>query len=163
MLSFKKLFSKKPDTDSAKPLWEARPARSERSEILLRNDFGVNLRFSLYGEISRPEEYYKSLSIELGEELMPEGLPKKSSLSCHACTLDGHRALRLHVDVPTFDSSDRQYDSWHFLLLFKGAKPGTVSGLYSRGGYQVADVLLCKTLTEAPEEIYKLLRQAKVI
>ena len=42
----------------------------------------------------------------------------------------GRKALRLTLDIPTFDSGDRESDSWHTLYLMPGKARGCVDGIY---------------------------------
>ena len=50
---------------------------------------------------------------------------------------NGKTAVGFFLDIPTFDSGDRQYDSWHALYLWAGELPGSVDGAYCGGGYDL--------------------------
>lgn len=47
--------------------------------------------------------------------------------------------VRLSLSIPTFDSSDREYDSWHDLFLLQEHN-GIIRAVYCTGGYRVAHV-----------------------
>ena len=49
--------------------------------------------------------------------------------------------------IPTFDSSDREYDSWHDLYLLQ-EKNGIIRAVYCTGGY-------CVSRIEGYAEVYK--------
>lgn len=57
---------------------------------------------------------------------------------------NGEKAYYLHEDVPTFDSSDRDYDSDHVLYLIP--KNGMFDGLYVCYGYEVSEVLYYRNI-----------------
>lgn len=56
--------------------------------------------------------------------------------------------------IPTFDSSDRDYDSWHKLYLLQ-EKDGTIRAIYCRGGYSIAKVEGYAEVYEYPEYLEK--------
>lgn len=51
---------------------------------------------------------------------------------------DGYypKVVRLSKDIPTFDSEDREYDSWHDLYLVQETN-GNIHAVYCTGGYRV--------------------------
>lgn len=63
--------------------------------------------------------------------------------------------LALRLDVPTFDSSDRQYDSRHTLFLFHSWTD--VSAVYCKEGYEICELYILNTLTAVSSEIHVLL------
>lgn len=50
------------------------------------------------------------------------------------------KVVRLIKDVPTFDSGDREYDSWHDLYLVQ-KKRGNVFAVYCKGGYRISEII----------------------
>ena len=54
---------------------------------------------------------------------------------------DGYypRVVRLSKDIPTFDSGDREYDSWHDLYLVQ-EQSGNIHAVYCTGGYRIATI-----------------------
>ena len=43
------------------------------------------------------------------------------------------KIVRLSLRIPTFDSRDREYDSWHDLYLLQG-RNGKIRAVYCTGG-----------------------------
>lgn len=71
----------------------------------------------------------------------------------------GKRALAIHVSVPTFDFSDREWDSYRKLFLVpKGNK---IEGYLVFGGYKIAKVVAYKGIYCADKETKKLLNRVK--
>ena len=78
--------------------------------------------------------------------------------------LDGGRtALAFTLDIPTFDSGDREYDSWHTLYLLPGRQAGTVDGYYCTGGYKLAHAVYCCKLRSVSARIWTLLTEQGVL
>ena len=46
--------------------------------------------------------------------------------------------LQIRVSVPTFDSADREYNSYEKLFLF--SKSGKLSGMLVKGGYRISTI-----------------------
>lgn len=55
---------------------------------------------------------------------------------------DGYypKVVRLCKNIPTFDSEDREYDSWHDLYLVQ-EQNGNIHAAYCTGGYHVAQII----------------------
>lgn len=64
--------------------------------------------------------------------------------------------VRITDDIPTFDSCDREFDSWHDLFLARDAK-GLIHGMYCTGGYRVTQVVSLGYVLKYPEELKKYL------
>lgn len=62
------------------------------------------------------------------------------------------KVVRLCKDMPTFDSGDREYDSWHDLYLVQ-EQSGTSHAVYCTGGYRVATIQGYAKVYEYPREL----------
>lgn len=71
----------------------------------------------------------------------------------------GEKVLVIHVSVPTFDSGDREWDSYRKLFLIP--KGNEMEGYLVSGGYYVAEVVAYKGICCADKEIKKLLKGVK--
>ncbi len=65
--------------------------------------------------------------------------------------------LALKLDVPTFDSGDREFDSRHTLYLFHSMTD--VSALYCKEGYSISELYILETLSGVSEELYTKLKE----
>ncbi len=114
----------------------------------LRNDFGEGIGFMSYDELFPLEEFGR----------LQEGTREDLGKGPRGCKVSGYaggkygKVLRLWQDIPTFDSADREFDSWHALYLMRGEE-GTVWGVYAAGGYEVANLVRCRALTECTQEL----------
>lgn len=52
---------------------------------------------------------------------------------------NGRTVFSFREGIPTFDSSDREYDSYRMLLIFE--ENGKMNGIYLRGGYSYAETV----------------------
>lgn len=52
---------------------------------------------------------------------------------------NGRTVFSFSEGIPTFDSSDREYDSYRMLLIFE--ENGKMNGIYLRGGYSYAETV----------------------
>lgn len=68
----------------------------------------------------------------------------------------GEKALVIRVSVPTFDSGDREWDSYRKLFLIP--KGNEIEGYMVCGGYHIAEVVAYKGICCADKEIKKLLK-----
>lgn len=95
---------------------------------------------------------------------IPDVLEKLSDISaCFYETADGQHMLRLQENLPIFDSSDREFDSWHALYLFHGNGNGVVDGVFARGGYVVAFSENFYGLKKVPPVVWTLLYLSDVL
>ena len=62
--------------------------------------------------------------------------------------------VRLSLSIPTFDSGDREYDSWHDLFLLQEHN-GIIRAVYCTGGYRVAHVEGYAQVYQYPEPLKK--------
>lgn len=62
--------------------------------------------------------------------------------------------LRLSLSIPTFDSGDREYDSWHDLFLLQ-EHTGIIRAVYCTGGYRIARVEGYAQVYEYPTPLKK--------
>lgn len=69
----------------------------------------------------------------------------------------GKKALVIHVSVPTFDSGDREWDSYRKLFLI--SESNSMIGFMICGGYNVAKIIAYKDIYCANERIEKLLEK----
>lgn len=60
--------------------------------------------------------------------------------------------VRLSLSIPTFDSGDREYDSWHDLFLLQEHN-GTIRAVYCTGGYQIAHIEGYAQVFQYPESL----------
>lgn len=67
------------------------------------------------------------------------------------------KALVIYVSVPTFDSGDREWDSYRKLFLIP--KRNGIAGYMVSGGYNIAKVTAYKGLYCADAEIKSLLKR----
>ena len=133
------------------PAFRPCPAEAGRVELSLRSDFGTSFRFARYEEMLNAEEYGKSLSFAVvGALPLPEEI-SRGGVSLERCALSGKPALRLYAKIPTFDSYDRESDSWHALVLFGDGD--AVHGVYCKGGYRLAHVFRCFRAVELPDSL----------
>lgn len=64
------------------------------------------------------------------------------------------RIVRLSLSIPTFDSGDRQFDSWHDLFLLEEHN-GIIRAVYCTGGYSIAHVEGYAQVYQYPESLKK--------
>lgn len=67
--------------------------------------------------------------------------------------------VRLSLSIPTFDSGDREYDSWHDLFLLQEHN-GIIRAVYCTGGYRVARVEGYAQVYQYPEPLKKYFQDA---
>ncbi len=133
--------------------WKKWTEIPEMTPVAIRNDFGNGFVFAGFYNGGDMQEYWQRL--EKGNR---ENLPEKV-LGCSVAVFTGGdfpKVVRLSKAIPTFDSGDREYDSWHDLLLACKAD-GSVEGLYCTGGYRLAKTLGFRKLLKCPEEVRALL------
>lgn len=64
------------------------------------------------------------------------------------------KIVRLSLSVPTFDSGDREYDSWHDLFLLQ-EHDGIIRAVYCTGGYRIAHIEGYAQVYQSPESLKK--------
>lgn len=91
-----------------------------------------------------------------------------STLNCHRlCEIGkdvflcediyGNKVLYRCEDIPTFDSADREWDSWlSEYLMYDGKQVNLVVG---RGGYRIARLTVYEELLEADQGLYAYLER----
>lgn len=124
----------------------------------LKREFGENLSFTSYENME--EKFDPFVFFGKKQETYPKALGGKEAARYTA--EDGRIVLGLTIDIPTFDSSDREYDSWMTLYLMPGQTPGSVDGIYCRGGYRLASAVRCRGLRSASFRLKGLLKKAGV-
>ena len=67
------------------------------------------------------------------------------------------KILCLSRKIPPFDSSDREYDSWHDLYLLQEHN-GILRAVYATGGYNIAHVEGYARVYDIPERLKKYLK-----
>ncbi len=133
---------------------DGRTTDSESNQVVLnlQSDFGFQLRFAgIDNNCLSPEILENRKTIRNYPRTLLKNYPDVSFCE----TADGIRFLRIRFDVPTFDSGDRQYDSWHTLYLIQKEHHG-FDAVYATGGYQVVSVKGYKGLLEMPDELAEL-------
>lgn len=73
---------------------------------------------------------------------------------------NGRKALMIYVSVPTFDSGDREWDSYRKLFLIP--VKGKITGVMVCGGYKIAKILTYKDILCADEKTEKLLKSTNI-
>lgn len=91
------------------------------------------------GKLSLSEEFFTEKLIEELDE--DTGIYKAKN---------GMTVLRIYESIPTFDSSDRIYNSYRVLLIFN--HNGKRTGILLRGGYRLAEATLCIGMVCADEK-----------
>ncbi len=66
------------------------------------------------------------------------------------------KVVRLYIKIPTFDSGDREYDSWHHLYLVR-EHGGHLRAVYATGGYRISTVYGFQELIACPPNYLALL------
>ena len=64
------------------------------------------------------------------------------------------KIVRLSLSIPTFDSGDREYDSWHDLFLLQ-EHDGIIRAVYCTGGYRIAHIEGYAQVYQYPESLKK--------
>lgn len=135
------------------------PADGEDVEQQLKNDFRESICFSSYRKMSgvfRPNMFFGIKQAEYPNAWA-------GADAARYVRAGGRKSLRLTLDIPTFDSGDRESDSWHTLYLMPGKARGCVDGIYCTGGYRLASAVYCTKLKTAPEGMWRLLRENGVL
>lgn len=73
----------------------------------------------------------------------------------------GREVLSIYESVPTFDSGDREWDSFRKIYIIK--EKNSFTGVYLAGGYKLAGVLLYTNIECTDEKTKELLRKADMI
>jgi len=132
------------------------PFSKTEAERMLKFDFGVQITFASYEKLDRTFDEMK-----LQRELLAEYPDFLKGCSVRLFLReDGGKALRIQKSIPTFDSGDREWDSWHALYLLPGAVPGKANGIYCTGGYRLSFAMVCKNLLELSHPLRDLLDEA---
>ena len=95
----------------------------ERMTPELKNDFRETIRFEEYEKAQEGEDPRLILREKTAE--LPKAFRGGDAVLYRM--ENGKTAVGFFLDIPTFDSGDRQYDSWHALYLWAGELPGAVS------------------------------------
>jgi len=114
----------------------------------VERDFGAGFSFSLDLPVAGEKlmkEYSSGRRTDTGESFRNNGIVLFESEAYP-------KVVRITKDIPTFDSGDRQYDSWHDLFLARDFR-GCLHGLYAAGGYRVAKVINLGLVLDYPEEL----------
>lgn len=74
---------------------------------------------------------------------------------------NGRTVFSLLERIPTFDSSDREYDSYKMLLIFE--ENGIMNGIYLRGGYSYAETVEYTGLSCADDITKEMIEKLKTI
>lgn len=72
----------------------------------------------------------------------------------------GGKSLMIYVSVPTFDSEDREWDSYRKLFLVP--EEGIINGFMVSGGYKIAEILSYTDIRFADEKTEKILMTAGI-
>lgn len=114
-------------------------------EVLYCSDYD----FILDEKIMKPDFYKEELVCKYEEDIAKYR------------DAQGNEVLVLWESIPTFDSGDRQYDSYKELYLF--VKQGKLQALFIKGGYCLGKAVFYPQLTCADSETQKLLQDAGVL
>lgn len=177
-----KLFGKKIKTEQSVKSAAAEPAHKadnganqtntaahmKDESVASMNDGKAYLKPSGYQEMTfdelklyyRSEEVdYSSLSDQGNSRFMSYGLEHDRDITDSWRIFrnkTGLKALVIHVSVPTFDSGDRQWDSYRELFLIP--KEQRMTGFMVCGGYEIAKILAYNDVRCADEKTEKLLK-----
>ena len=119
----------------------------------IENDFGKGFLFSMKTLNITEEDLKKYKSGNLKEPYKKYQFGKYDKCDVMIYT-DGHypKVVRLSKDIPTFDSGDREYDSWHDLYLAE-EKNGNIHAVYCTGGYRIAKIQGYAKVHKYPDEL----------
>lgn len=145
--------------ESPSPAGNVKPAEAKDVELRLKNDFGARICFAGYTRAEEGTDPRLSFGERIAE--FPKAFGNADAVLYQM--RNGKKAVGLFLDIPTFDSGDRQYDSWHALYLTQGDVPGSVDGAYCTGGYALAYAVWCRNLQAAPAGLTDLLKEHGVI
>ncbi len=123
------------------------PQENPQLHETIRRDFGEG--FAFRGFLGASENYWRSLETGKREDL------SEKFRGCSIVIFTGGvypKVVRLSRPIPTFDSGDRQYDSWHD-LHFVPMEGGKIKGLYSTGGYELVKAVGFQELLACPPEV----------
>ncbi len=121
--------------------------------LKIRNDFGKGFFFR--GRTSGITEAW----IDGLRKDHREDLPEKYR-GCLVTIYTGgnyRKVVRLSLSIPTFDSGDREWDSWHDLYLVCPKGDGPIYGAYVTCGYRIALLVGFREMVCCPDEVRKLL------
>lgn len=71
---------------------------------------------------------------------------------------NGGEALSIYESIPTFDSGDREWNSYQRIYIIR--EKNSYAGIYLTGGYRLADVNLYSGIEAGDEKTNNLLEQA---
>ena len=145
--------------ESPSPAGNVKPAEAKDVELRLKNDFGARICFAGYTRAEEGTDPRLSFGERIAE--FPKAFGNADAVLYQM--RNGKKAVGLFLDIPTFDSGDRQYDSWHELYLTQGDVPDSVDGAYCTGGYALAYAVWCRNLQAAPAGLTELLKEHGII
>jgi hypothetical protein len=125
----------------------------------IERDFGRDFLFSME-TLNVTEE-----DLEKYQSGIPLDTDKFNDCNVRLFT-DGYypKVVRLSKDIPTFDSGDREYDSWHDLYLVQ-EQSGNIHAVYCTGGYRCNNsrIRQSASITKQIKEIFSLIIITKTI
>lgn len=136
-----------------------KPVEAKDVELRLKNDFGAKICFAGYTRAEEGTDPRLSFGERISE--FPKAFGNADVVLYQM--RNGKKAVGLFLDIPTFDSGDRQSDSWHALYLAPGDIPGSVDGAYCTGGYILAYAVWCRNLQATPVGLKDLLKEHGII
>lgn len=116
----------------------------------ITNDFGEGFLFSPQTmEVTENDvESYMNAEEKNMEQL--SNIIRVSVLKCEKYS----RIICVNRKIPTFDSGDREYDSWHELYLLQESD-GIIRAVYCTGGYSIARIEGYAEVYQYPEYLEK--------
>lgn len=125
---------------------DALQKRYDETEIPVysENKFSFQEFSFQYARVSYPDFSARKSTFMIGNAVLRISSFQKKLLSSIENRIELYRditggtVLSLYEDVPTFDSGDREYDSYKYFIVVP--HDGFLTGIYLNGGYQLARV-----------------------
>ena len=116
--------------------------KGKRNLIHTENDFTIN------GKKYTEDFFQKTLEVDIDDGKNRRYVDE-----------NGRTVFRLLERVPTFDSSDREYNSYKMIFIFQ--ENGKTNGIYLRGGYRLAQAMEYTDLVCADEKTSEIIEKLK--
>lgn len=123
-------------------------------DLCISNDFGKGFVFSDKQSIRISEKEFEGYSS--GKSQLLDETYNGSSLLVFSGGMYP-KVLRLRQSIPTFDSADREYDSWHELYLVQ-ENDGHIHAVYAKGGYRIAGIEKIPDVLKYPKALKRHLK-----
>lgn len=137
----------------------------------LKTEYSYTFSFSSLREIKNPRSdslfrvktrYYYGTKALTKRKLKDHEHPDLAKRGVHIIEYRDpflRSVIALRMDVPTFDSGDRQYDSRHTLYIFHSWTD--ISAVYCKEGYTISELYILENLTAVSVELLEILKTAR--